>query len=154
MEMWLKDVKKPVLGPWIDIILWHILILSSTINYQDTRFLISSFQHSKISFTFSNQPSFFPFCRASILYSSLSGRRRDFHHIVFSGHDAAIPRYDDTGSEHPPKWSIPWRRRDSQHDRCIKRLLKQKKTKENIYFCITDIYIFMLLYINVWLYCI
>lgn len=29
------------------------------------------------------------------------------------------------------------------------RLLNRKKIRENIYFCMTDIYIFMFLYINV-----
>lgn len=65
-------------------------------------------------------PFLFLYRRAGIFPASLSGGRRDFHHILFSSHNATIPRCSYTGSEHPPKWSVPRGRGDGQRDRCMR----------------------------------
>lgn len=102
----------------------------------------------KISYTLSDQLSFPPLYRTSVLSSPLSRGRRDFHHIVLSSHNTAVPRHNNTGSEHPPKWSLPWGRRDSQHNRCIKRLFKQTEENKRKYLFLYHRYLYIYAFVH------
>lgn len=87
--------------------------------------------------------SFLPsFCRASVLPSSLSRRRRDFHHTILSSHNTTIPRYNSTGSERPLKWSLPWGEKDSQQNRCIRDCYTEENERKYLFLYHRYLYIY------------
>lgn len=89
-------------------------------------------------------------CRASYLPSSVSRRWGNFHHIILNSYNTTVPRYNNTGSEHPPKWSVPRGPRGGQHDRRIGDCQTNRREQEKVFIFVSerDIYIFMFLYIS------